>query len=159
MYYGINDATSGVSGSSNTINNNTITGFTTSAVKKDVATTQALNTIGFLSYTPVVTAETGTITSYTSTGNYYEIGKMVFFTIGIVITNAGTGSNAVLATLPFTNTSINCTAIGKENSISGNTLEGLIASNATTIKIVNYNSSSTLSTGATITVTGFYQRV
>jgi hypothetical protein len=51
-------------------------------------------------YTPTITAGSGTITSSTATGRYKQIGKTVHLEITATITNAGTGSGQLIATLP-----------------------------------------------------------
>jgi|TARA_B110000285_G_scaffold76586_1_gene88233 hypothetical protein len=55
-------------------------------------------------WTPTITGESGTITSYTvNSGSYTKIGDRVMAQCRFNITNKGTGSNFVL-TLPFTST-------------------------------------------------------
>lgn len=52
-------------------------------------------------YTPVVTTATGTITTYTAIGRYFQIGKLVHFHIHITITTNGTGADRLDVTLPL----------------------------------------------------------
>jgi parallel beta-helix repeat protein len=160
MRHGISDnnAVDGLSSGSNIINNNSITGFTISAVSKVATTTQALNTTGYLSYTPIIASSSGTITSYTSEGFYYEIGKMVFFTLSAVITNNGTGSASLTATLPFPNSTTQTTVSGRENGVTGYTLNGIIGASSNTVNVTTYINSYPASTGANVIVTGFYAR-
>ena len=94
MYYGVND-NDGVASGNDIITNNWITGAITANVNKTLASVEALNTYSYTAYTPTVTCQTGTITSYTATGGYYEVGKMVYFTVSVTITNAGTGSAGI----------------------------------------------------------------
>lgn len=51
-------------------------------------------------YTPVATAQTGTITTYTATGRFYQFGKLVFVEFEVHITNRGTGAGSLLVTIP-----------------------------------------------------------
>lgn len=51
-------------------------------------------------WTPVVTAQTGTITSYTATGSYVFANGMLSFTISVQITNRGTATGQMYVTLP-----------------------------------------------------------
>jgi hypothetical protein len=54
-------------------------------------------------WTPTVSAQTGTITSYTSSGSYTKIGNVVTLLGRITITNAGSaGGNLGFASMPFT---------------------------------------------------------
>jgi hypothetical protein len=54
-------------------------------------------------YTPVATANTGTVTTWgTHVGRYQRIGKTVNFAVIIRITSNGTGSGYVSVTLPVT---------------------------------------------------------
>jgi hypothetical protein len=54
-------------------------------------------------FTPVVTAGSGSITSYTSSGNYTKIGNIVTINVYIDLTNVGTASGTLLFSgLPFT---------------------------------------------------------
>ncbi len=54
-------------------------------------------------WTPVATSGTGTITTYTSSGTYTKIGRQVYVTGRITVTNAGTAGGLLLfAGLPFT---------------------------------------------------------
>ena len=90
------------------------------------------------SYTPTVTAASGTITSYSASGVYCKIGKIVHYNFYISITNNGTGSGAVIATLPVTMTG-NAIGAGRDNTQSGNMLQ-LFAS-GTEIRIFDYKNS------------------
>jgi hypothetical protein len=54
-------------------------------------------------WTPVVTSGAGSITSYTATGNYTKVGRVVVISGFITITDNGTGTgNGNIAGLPFT---------------------------------------------------------
>jgi hypothetical protein len=54
-------------------------------------------------WTPTVTSAGGSITSYTATGTYTKIGRVVYLTATITITNAGTASSTMtLTSNPFT---------------------------------------------------------
>ena len=73
-------------------------------------------------WTPVVTAQTGTITSYTSSGTYTKIGRVVTLQVRFEITNAGTGSGvAIVGGFPFNaaNTGSNTSGCGKEINNTG----------------------------------------
>jgi hypothetical protein len=81
-------------------------------------------------WTPTATATAGTITSSTSTGNYVIVGKMVTLTAKIVITNAGTGSGAILVGgFPFANNSNSAAAISGREGVTGKGLTGSVVNN------------------------------
>ena len=66
-------------------------------------TSQLLNWYETGTWTPVVTASSGSITSYTSSGNYTRVGNVVTVSGFFTITNNGTGSgNGNVSGLPFT---------------------------------------------------------
>lgn len=56
---------------------------------------------GWATYTPVVTAQTGSITSYTATGRYLQTGKTVILETDVVITSVGTAAGLMVVTLPI----------------------------------------------------------
>jgi hypothetical protein len=65
-------------------------------------TSQLLNWYEEGAWTPTVTAQTGTLTTVSSSGKYIRIGKLVYTEFTITITNAGTGSAAlIVSNLPF----------------------------------------------------------
>lgn len=79
----------------------------------------AIDNNAWSTYTPTVTSG-GSITSYTSSGRYKQIGKTVHLEITVTITNAGTGTGQLVATLPvnsFSGTSY--IGIAKESFNSG----------------------------------------
>ena len=53
------------------------------------------------SFTPTVTAQSGTITSYTANGYYTQSGKIVVATYRINLTNVGTAAANMIVTLPI----------------------------------------------------------
>lgn len=54
-------------------------------------------------YTPVVTASTGTITAYTTTAELRVVGKSCLVAVKITLTNVGTASGTLRASVPFAN--------------------------------------------------------
>ncbi len=101
-------------------------------------------------WTPVVTAASGTITAYTASGSYTKVGRQVHATIQIAITNNGTGAGSVNATLPFTAAAPYFTGCGREIASTGKALQGLIAGSTASVLIYNYDNSYPGGTGFTI---------
>ena len=92
----------------------------------------------WLDWTPYVEASVGSLTSYTSSGRYCKIGKVVFCNFYIIITDNGTGSVAITTNLPVA-LSGNAIGVGRENGVSGKELQ-LLASGAI-ITIFDYANS------------------
>jgi hypothetical protein len=75
---------------------------------------------GLTGYTPTVTASSGSITSYTANGYWLRLGKLVFVSFNVKITNNGTGSGNLQMTLPFTETAnVRHTGTIQETDIAG----------------------------------------
>lgn len=63
------------------------------------------------SYSPGIAAQSGSITSASSSGWYRQVGKVVFLQINATITNNGTGAGHIIFSLPF--------AAPRDQAISG----------------------------------------
>jgi hypothetical protein len=53
-------------------------------------------------YTPTITSQGGSITTYTATGKYLKIDKGMFFIFTVTLSNVGTATGNMIITLPFT---------------------------------------------------------
>ena len=98
-------------------------------------------------WTPTVTALSGSITSYTSSGTYIKIGKLVSLSFIFQITNAGTGSSVVIiSNLPFNTTGLNSSAgVMRENAVVG--ISGsLVAQSSTTLYGAKYDGGTPITT-------------
>jgi len=103
-------------------------------------------------YTPVVTTSVGSITSYTATGTYTKIGRMVYVTVNIQITNNGTGAGTFSLTLPFTSAVLS-TGLVRETNLTG-LAQQLIVNIGTTANILTLNNAYPAATGYGL-VSGF----
>jgi hypothetical protein len=75
---------------------------------------------GLTGYTPTVTASSGSITSVTANGYWLRLGRLVFVSFNVKITNNGTGSGNLQMTLPFTETAnVRHTGTIQETDIAG----------------------------------------
>jgi hypothetical protein len=101
------------------------------------------------SWTPTITSLTGSITSYTSSGSYVKVGKLVSLMFNVSITNAGTAGGVMIITnLPFTTGGNNSSAgVMRENALTGIN-GGLVPVNTTTLYGAKYD-------GGNPTVTGY----
>lgn len=95
------------------------------------------------SYTPTLSAASGTFTTASATGRYKAVGKTLFLQINVAITTNGTAAGSVQVTLPAGMTSGPGPGYydiaGREWNATGTTLNGNIAPSATVISIQTYN--------------------
>src|SRR5262245_27950170 len=113
------------------------------------------------SYTPIITASSGTFTSVSATGGYVRCGKLAHVRILITITTNGTAAGSVLATLPFTaaGSPSFATWAGRANAVPGKMLQGIVGSSATTISIFNYDNTYPGASGESLAISGWYETV
>jgi hypothetical protein len=83
-----------------------------------------LTPVGFpqvFTWTPVITASAGSITSYTSSGYCFLNRKTIFVNFTFTITNAGTASGLYISTLPIASADA-AVIVGREDILSGGVL-------------------------------------
>jgi hypothetical protein len=92
----------------------------------------ALNDYEQGTWTPTVTSGTGSITSYTADGTYTKIGRMVFMTARVVLTNVGSAGGNMNLTLPYTTASINMQTpiFVREGALTGQTYQFFAQNNS-----------------------------
>ena len=90
-------------------------------------------------WTPTATAASGSITSYTSGGNYTKVGRFIYLTGYVSFTNVGTASSTfTLGGLPFNtydagnNTERPCVAVCREDANTGTIYTVFLNRGATT---------------------------
>lgn len=115
-----------------------------------------------ISYTPVMTSGTGTITTVGAcTGAYLLKGRMCYFQAQCTITtNGGTAAGNIVITLPVTAavaSGYRFVLVGRGDAISGNSLVGVIASGGTSVVLTNYDGTYPGADGERIAVSGWYQ--
>jgi hypothetical protein len=110
------------------------------------------------SYTPTVTATSGTFTTASATGEYYVVGKLVFFEVAVTITTVGTATGNAIVTLPFAANTSGGTQVfnGMERAITGKTLQGFVSANSTSMTIRNYDQSGVIAAGTLLVLSGVY---
>jgi hypothetical protein len=104
-------------------------------------------------FTPTVTAQSGSITTYTATGSYQQSGKLVVANFKITLTTVGTASGTLYCTLPIqavTLTNGTWNGICVENNTTGKTGIVTIGSGATIFTSRDYNFSTWFVNGYTI---------
>ncbi|RTM07399.1 MAG: hypothetical protein EKK31_11590 [Hyphomicrobiales bacterium] len=108
-------------------------------------------------WTPTITATSGTFTSTSATGSYTKIGRLVSIRVSITITTVGTASGGVVFTLPFTaNATGGWGMAGRENASTGKMLQSLILGSATTSNAFYYDNTSAIAAGANLIISGTY---
>lgn len=114
-------------------------------------TSELLNDYEEGTWTPVPTASTGSITSYTlGTCNYTKVGRMVTVNFSVTITNAGTGAGSLNVPLPFTNGAAIANGTGRENALTGSQLQARVAASGTDMNIQTYANATAIGTNAQI---------
>jgi hypothetical protein len=107
-------------------------------------------------WTPVVTSGAGSITSYTSSGRYTKVGRLVTVEITYAITNNGTGSSyGEIAGLPYT-ASVGCVGITRINGTTGLVGQYSVAAGATTGVVFDYDNAYPWATNAAGTISMTY---
>jgi hypothetical protein len=106
-------------------------------------------------WTPTVTSQAGTITSYTASGTYMKVGRTIFYNVDILFTNIGSASGFILCTLPTNWVAPITCGSGRENAVVGFQLQAV---NITTnqIVILTYNNGFPGGTNYHLYVSGFY---
>lgn len=80
-------------------------------------------------YTPTVTAGTGTATTVSATGRYKQIGKTVIVQASVTVTSVGTAASNMQISVPITaSTAANYVGSCFESGISGKSGAGVIQS-------------------------------
>lgn len=120
-------------------------------------TSELLNDYEEGTFTPTITASSGTFTTVTATGNYTKIGRQVTVNMQATLTNIGTASGAVISTLPFTAGLFPAIGMGREDQNTGVSLQARIPSGApSTMLILSYNNLTAIATGNVLQVTATY---
>lgn len=109
-------------------------------------------------WTPVITADTGTITSFTASGVYTKIGNTVRATFTTTITDNGTGASILNATLPFATANIGEMSVGSgRNNATGQMIQAWAFQGSSTAKLYLYDNSYPVATGSVVYCTVVYQ--
>jgi len=108
-------------------------------------------------WTPVVTSLTGSITTYTSAGQYRKIGSLVVAQFQYGLTDNGTGATAIILNgLPFSGTTNTSGGLAREIAVVG-VSGGAYLSGTTTMLIVTAVGAYMGGTGWQVTGTLSYQ--
>ena len=132
--------------------------FSATANSSGTMTSELLNDYEEGTWTPVVTAVSGTLTTVTGqVGTYTKIGRMVTATGYFQITTNGTGSSAVaLAGLPFANGGLANIGVGRVDGTTGNMFQVKINASASTANIWKYDNTYPAADGSAFPMTLVY---
>lgn len=108
------------------------------------------------SYTPTVTAQSGTFTTVSASGRYLKRHQTVQFEVTITVTTNGTAAGAVLVTLPVT-TRVAFSGAGRAAGVSSKQLQVYAAGAVSQAVIYNYDGTYPASNGEVLVVTGTYE--
>lgn len=119
-----------------------------------------VDTSAWSTYTPTVTANTGTFTTVSATGRFKTVGKTVHVAISITDTTNGTASVFVIATLPVAPLSINSFVLSGFNGGTGLSIVGnVVTTSGGTVNIFKYDGTFPIATGQTMWLSGIYESV
>lgn len=108
-------------------------------------------------WTPTVTATSGTLTTVTATGNYTRIGRCVTANFEVTLTNVGTASGALIVSLPFTAGQFPAIGTGREDQNTGISLQARIQSSLPTVTyVLSYANGTIIATGNVVQCTITY---
>jgi hypothetical protein len=112
------------------------------------------------SYTPTVTASSGSITTYSAAGWYSQSGKTVVYQARVVISVVGTAAGTMIVTLPITaQTRANAEWVGAavEGQSTGFGGWASVLTGATAANLRNYNFGTFLGSNNIISFTVTYE--
>lgn len=124
----------------------------------DLQTTISGYEAAWTSFTPAVTAQTGTFTTVSAAGGYLAIGKLVHFIISITITTVGTAAGNTIVQLPLGTAARTFAVAGVETNINGNSLNAYCNSGSSNLNVRKYDTTTAIAAGAVLTVTGIYEQ-
>ena len=108
------------------------------------------------SYTPTITSQGGSITTYTATGKYLQIDKGMFFIFTVTLSNVGTATGNMIITLPFTAVGSSAGSAYEYNT-TGKGGPVSIANNASVAISRDYNNTTWFSNGWNLYASIFYE--
>lgn len=117
-----------------------------------------INESAWVSYTPTITSESGTITTVGArSGKYKRLpGRTIIAQVRATITTSGTAGGALIFTLPVSAaTDVPAVVIGRESALNGRSLCGL--TNGGTAIVSYYDATSVFANGVQVTVEVTYE--
>jgi hypothetical protein len=106
-------------------------------------------------YTPTVTSAGGTLTSVSATGFYKKLGRKVTFRATITLTTLGTGTGALIVTLPFASAAVTPCYGANGSSVALSCLTN--QSTASSVSALKYDGTTALAGGTVYYISGTYE--
>ena len=124
--------------------------------RKDVS---AMSDNAWIAYTPILGAQSGTLTSATAKGRYIRRGNIVYVKMQIAVTTNGSASGFLTASIPTAQVGDFGSAFaGQERGVAGKGLQGwLDGGGSSTLVIKNYDGTYPGSNGSVMELSGFYE--
>lgn len=93
------------------------------------------------SYTPTVTAQSGSLTTVSATGKWLRIGDLIHLQVYVTITTNGTGAGYINVTLPFATANNGAPAVGcgREDISVGKQLQVRASPNSSDAVVFTYD--------------------
>lgn len=108
-------------------------------------------------WSPTVTAGSGTFTSVSAVGGYLQIGKAVWFNITITITTAGSAAGNIIIPLPVGTSVRPFSVAGTETALIGAGLSGFGTAGGSSMAVRKTDTTTIIASGNVVTVSGFYE--
>lgn len=125
-------------------------------LQSDGTATQVAAPAWDTSFTPVLSAATGTIANATTSMRYLKVGRKVSFFFQANIIDKGTADGDLRFTLPHVPVST-AILVGRENAVGGKMLQGVITGGL--VSVFDYANLTTIFNGAVIYMSGEYEAV
>lgn len=125
------------------------------------AAAAGFNPGAWTAYTPTVTPQSGSLTSYSAASWYYQVGTIVFWTGVVKITNAGTAGGNMNVSLPFntvTRTDVHFCGATQEFAVNGKTGYIGCGSNESSASSRDYNNGTYFVTNNQIRFSLVYEK-
>lgn len=108
------------------------------------------------SYTPTISSQSGSITTYTSTGKYLRVDKGLFLIFTVVLTAIGTAAGNLIVSLPVNSVGASAGSVYESNNF-GTSGPVSIAGNSAIAITRNYAATTWFANGATLVGSIFYE--
>lgn len=118
------------------------------------------NNAAWTTYTPTLSAQSGTFTTASATGRYTRVGKLCIVQNRVTITTNGTAALSVQVSAPFaavSSVSQTYAGTGRENGVTGNQLNSRILTGANDFVIGKYDGTYPGGNGYQLDVTTVYE--
>lgn len=117
----------------------------------------AWNAGAWTTYTPTVTATTGSYTTITVNGGYQRIGKTCVLRAYIQVDSVGTAAGSMIVTLPFQAAAFRQSGTGADLAVSGYAASVLVEPSATTAIVRKYDFTTFWSTNTGVAIQITYE--